>query len=172
MRVHSLLSPKCRVQVSSVSGSGVFAAEPLSVGEIVAVWGGVVYTEEECQRLSKVIPHFTTHTTGICKGYYLGSGNLFEFDDAELFNHSCEPNTGIRGQILLVARSPIAAGDELTFDYETVDTMPGNFQCNCGKRLCRGKIDGTAIRKPEFQKLHQGFLSTYIEELIAESTLS
>jgi hypothetical protein len=170
MRIHSLLSPKCRIEASSISGSGVFATEPFTVGELVAVWGGIVYTEEECQRLSKVMPHFGTHTIGICKGYFLGSGNLFEFDDAELFNHSCEPNTGVRGQILLVARLPIAAGDELTFDYETVDTIPEDFQCRCGKRLCRGKIDGTAFRKPEFQRMHQGYLSTYIEGLIGEGT--
>lgn len=168
MRIHSLLSPKCRVKSSPISGSGVFAAEPFAPGELVAVWGGKVYTAEECARFGKVLPQFETHTIGLCKGYFLGSDNLFEFDDAELFNHSCEPNVGVRGQILLVARRGISEGEELTFDYETLDTNPVAFVCRCGCKACRGTLDGSAWRNPEFQARHRDYLSEYIRELIAE----
>ena len=44
MRLHSWLSPKCHVGESSLAGIGVFASRPLAEGELVAVWGGVIYT--------------------------------------------------------------------------------------------------------------------------------
>lgn len=119
MRLHSLLSPKCRVARSAIDGRGLFAAEAFVAGEVVAVWGGKVYTAEEVGRLAVGFPHFDTHTVSVCPGYYLGSENLFEFDDAELFNHKCEANVGVRGQIVMVARRAILAGEELTFDYDT-----------------------------------------------------
>lgn len=166
MRVHSLLSPKCRVGPSPISGSGVFAAEPLSAGELVAVWGGKVYTAEECERLGMVYPHCRTHPISLCEGYYLGSENLFEFDDAELFNHGCDPNVGVRGQVVLVARRDVAAGEELTFDYETVEDAPVDFDCRCGSPGCRGRLHGQMWRDPDFRRRNAGFLSWYLEDLI------
>lgn len=166
MRIHSLLSPKCRVERSPLDGCGVFASEVITPGEIVAVWGGKVYTVEECRQLERVMPHFGTHTITLCEGYCLGSENLFEFDDSELFNHSCAPNTGVKGQILLVARRGIAEGEELTFDYETTEDQPGAFDCRCGAAGCRGRIDGSAWRRPEFRRQHAGYLSYHIEDLI------
>ena len=169
MRIHSLLSPKCCVRQSPSNGRGVFAKEAFEAGELVAVWGGKVYTAEECARLSQAVPQFSTHAIGICEGYFLGSDNLFEFDDSELFNHSCDPNIGIRGQIILLTRRPVPASEELVFDYETIDTDPGNFTCRCGAADCRGTLDGNAWRDPGFQRRHRGWLSCYIEDLIAES---
>jgi len=169
MRIHSLLSSKCQVCPNSISGMGIFAGDELAPGELVAVWGGAVYTAEECSRLAATLPQFATHTIGVCEGYFLGSNHLFEYDDAELFNHSCEPNVGVRGQILLVARRGIQRGEELTFDYETIDTNPGGFACRCGSAKCRQVIDGRAWRESWFQEAHAGYLSFFIEELIARS---
>lgn len=171
MRVHSYLSPKCRVGKSPISGSGVFAGESFAPGELVAVWGGKVYTEEECHKLGAVFPHCRTHPILLYRGFYLGSENLFEFDDAELFNHSCEPNVGIHGQVVLVARKAINEGDELTFDYETLDDAPIELNCLCGAESCRGHIDGQAWRRLEFRRRHQGFLSWYLEDLIRREEL-
>ncbi|MCU0492350.1 MAG: SET domain-containing protein [Chloroflexaceae bacterium] len=169
MRIHSLLSPKCRVGSSEISGRGVFAVEPFAVGELVAVWGGKVYTAEEVERLAEVVPNFATHTVSVFPGYYLGSENLFEFDDAELFNHSCEANVGIRGQVVLVARRPIAIGEELTFDYDTTEVMAEPFTCRCGARLCRGIIDGSGWRDPAFVERNREFLSWYILDMLARN---
>ena len=36
-------------------------------------------------------------------------------------NHSCEPNVGVQGQIVFVAMRDVAAGEELTLDYGTID---------------------------------------------------
>lgn len=54
MRLHSWLSPKCRVAVSPLEGVGVFAASSIAEGELVCVWGGVVYTAAEVELLGGV----------------------------------------------------------------------------------------------------------------------
>lgn len=172
MRLHSLLSPKCRVARSEISGSGVFAAEPLAAGELVAIWGGKVYTMAEVERLSEVIPHFATHTISVYPGYYFGSENLFELDDAELFNHSCDANVGVRGQVVVVARRSISAGEELTFDYDTTEIVADPFECFCGSPLCRHIINGSGWRDPAFVERNREYLSWYILELLNQELRS
>ena len=168
MRIHSLLSPKCRVLQSTISGKGIFAIEPFQKGELVAVWGGKIYTLDEVSQLSILFPQFGTHTVSVFPGYYLGSENLFEFDDAELINHSCDANVGIKGQIILVARRKIQSGEELTFDYDTTEIVAEPFQCQCGSAKCRNIIDGGAWKDDQFIIDNKDFLSWYILERIKE----
>jgi hypothetical protein len=56
--------------------------------------------------------------------------------------HACEPNSRIDfEELAMVAVRPIAAGEAVTFDYETTErwfTHP--FWCLCGSRRCRGRI--------------------------------
>src|SRR5208337_2618791 len=143
MRIHSFLSPKCQVRSSSISDKGVFASSSFAEGELVAVWGGKVYTADEVSQMAVRFPHFNTHPISVYNGYYLGSPNVSEFDDAEMFNHSCDPNVGVKGQIIVVARRPIIEGEELTFDYDTTETSAEPFKCRCGSSNCRGLIDGS-----------------------------
>ena len=57
-------------------------------------------------------------------------------------NHACAPNAGIRDRELL-AIAPIAAGDEITFDYDTTEwDMASPFACACGAPACRGVVRG------------------------------
>ena len=44
------------------------------------------------------------------------------FDPADFVNHSCDPNCGIVGAVLLVARRAIEAGEEICFDYAMTDS--------------------------------------------------
>ncbi|WP_397209387.1 SET domain-containing protein-lysine N-methyltransferase [Nocardioides sp.] len=68
-------------------------------------------------------------------------------------NHSCDPNLGIRGDGDLVALRPIAAGDELTYDYSltvprNVFTRTWHLACACGADRCRrdvGNVDTVPI---------------------------
>jgi hypothetical protein len=56
-------------------------------------------------------------------------------------NHACEPNARLDGRQLMAWR-PIAAGEEITFDYETTELdMAEPFACACpacGGRPVRG----------------------------------
>jgi hypothetical protein len=54
-------------------------------------------------------------------------------------NHSCDANTRLSGRAIVALR-PIAAGDEITFDYRTTEyDMATPFVCRCGAASCRGQ---------------------------------
>lgn len=166
MRLHSWLSPKCRVAASPLEGEGVFAVASIDDGELVCVWGGVVYTAVEVDSLGGGYAHFLTHPHEVAEGFYLGSTSLTAIDRAERFNHSCSPNVGVKGQILVYARRAIKAGEELVFDYETTDVSLIPFQCCCGVTECRGLIDGNAWKSHEFQRKNAGWLTSYIADKV------
>jgi len=57
-------------------------------------------------------------------------------------NHSCEPNTLVRGQECF-ALKPIEAGQEIVFNYNTTEyEMAEPFDCLCGSKHCTGRIRG------------------------------
>jgi len=56
--------------------------------------------------------------------------------------HSCDPNCCIDlHDRVMVAVRPIAAGEPISFDYETTETwFTHPFWRLCGSRRCRGRI--------------------------------
>lgn len=66
-------------------------------------------------------------------------------------NHCCDPNAYKLyecGEVYAVARSPIRAGKEITFDYN-INTADGtSWPCNCGAVRCRGRSVGDFFSLP------------------------
>ena len=65
------------------------------------------------------------------------------WNPARFLNHSCSPNCDaelIEGQIWMVARRAIAAGEELTFNYSYDLTDFREHPCHCGSTECVGFI--------------------------------
>lgn len=57
-------------------------------------------------------------------------------------NHSCDPNAFVRGRQVVAARA-IAAGEDVTFDYNTTEwSLAAPFTCRCGSARCVGEIRG------------------------------
>jgi SET domain-containing protein len=168
MKQHSYLSPKCRVEKSAIHKRGVFARERISRGEIIALWGGVVYSLQETIQLAKKYPYFETHTVSICKDFYFGpiTPSKAPLDDTEMMNHSCEPNAGVKGQLAVVARRGIRRGEEVCFDYDTTEISAVPFLCQCGTPSCRRRIDGSAWKDEYFRARNRGYFSWYIQEMI------
>ena len=88
---------------------------------------------------------------------------------ARYLNHSCEPNAAIQkinNQIVLVAATPIDAGEELVFDYSTTigDDDIWTMRCNCGESACRGRIKrfGSLPRALKERYLADGLVPKYI----------
>lgn len=87
---------------------------------------------------------------------------------ADWVNHSCAPNSGFCGQIVLVALRDIAPGEEICLDYAMCDSHPYcEFDCRCGAEGCRGRVTGDDWRVPELQERYRGFFSPYLERRIA-----
>lgn len=165
MKLHSYMSRKCEIKRIN-RRKGIFATESIEKGELVIVWGGAIYTASEVKEISEKYPHFLTHPVSVYEGYYLGSTSKNRMDDVEYCNHSCDPNVGVKGQILLVARKKILIGEEICFDYETTEIVGEEFECNCGAENCRKKITGNAWMDSDFQKKNAGYFSWYIDEKI------
>lgn len=102
----------------------------------------------------------------IYEGFYLGPKSAEDLDDAERFNHSCDPNAGVKDQNILVARRDIEVGEEVYFDYETTDIQGLDFACQCGADICRGRITGESWKDPTFRIKNKGYFSWYLQNKI------
>jgi uncharacterized protein len=94
---------------------------------------------------------------------------VFEDGLGPKVNHSCDPNCGVRVSAAgrgfdFVARRPIAAGEEVTFDYAMRNYVVEHFpaRCLCGTARCRGTITGwrdlPAERKGDYGELVAPYL--------------
>jgi hypothetical protein len=113
-------------------GLGAFAARRFQRGETVLVFRGQELDPRE-------IADFT-HTIQVDLDRFLGaSGGVDDY-----VNHSCDPSCILRmpvSELELVARRPIAPGEEITFDYSTCLLFePPLDSCACGAPACRGRV--------------------------------
>ncbi|WKZ38104.1 MAG: SET domain-containing protein [Anaerolineales bacterium] len=143
------------------SGNGIYALKPIKKGELVAVFGGVVYEWD-------AFIHLPDRERSLCiqveDRHFLVPRPIGEGD---YVNHSCNPNAGLSGQIGLVAMRDIKTGEEVCFDYAMSDTMPyDEFECGCGQPICRGRISGNDWQKPELQKRYAGFFAPHVQRKI------
>ena len=159
----SWLSPFAVTRAAGAKGRGVFAVEVIPANTTVAGFGGHVVTRAE---LSDLDHEVQIHALQIDDDLFLASA--LPFDDADYVNHSCEPNCGIVGSVLLVTMRDVAAGEELCFDYAMTDTDDyDEFTCSCGTRSCRNVVSGADWKEPELRDRYRGWCSTYIERLIS-----
>jgi SET domain-containing protein len=159
----SYLTSRASVRDAGRKGHGVFAVAPIAAGETIAGWGGEVMDRDAFGRLTE---HRRTHSIQIDEHLYMVGPEHPEA--ADFANHSCAPNAGIVGNILLVAMVAIAAGEEICFDYAMADTDDyDEFVCECGTPQCRRLVTGGDWRIPELQDRYRGFMSSYVERRIA-----
>jgi SET domain-containing protein len=163
--VATWISPKARKGVDSgIAGRGLVAVEPIGAGEVVAVKGGHIVTGNELADLPEKLRNSEVQITD---ELHLVALTDEEYEPVMLFlNHSCEPNVGFAGNIVLVAMRDVEAGEELTTDYALFDDYDGQMSCSCGTPSCRRLIDGHDWRRPELQQRYAGYFSTYLHRKI------
>lgn len=120
---------------------GIFARQDIPARRRVIEYTGQRIDAQEARRRSirRHLYLFWIDPRRAIDGGIGGSG-------AEFINHSCEPNLRAslrRGRIFLVSLRPIAAGEELTLDYQIVGEVT-DASCRCGAPRCRG-----SMRRPE-----------------------
>ena len=168
-RVNNWLSPKCEARFSKTHGRGVFAKEKIKKDEIVAAFGGHIMTRKERDALQKGIGDLAL---GIDDDLFIGPYLSNETDDADWFNHSCNPNAGIWGQIFLVAMKDIEKGKEITFDYVMSCSQKTKkrvlFVCSCNSSNCRKQVTNHDWKNPELQKRYKSYFSNFVQRNIDE----
>lgn len=113
-------------------GRGLFAIKRIRAGEMVLAFGGDVLTPEQVRSMAE--------RQG--DAVQIGSRYYIDVQPPGLFtNHSCQPNTGVMNDTILVALRDINVDEELRFDYSTtMSEEEWTMQCRCGSAQCRGVI--------------------------------
>jgi hypothetical protein len=160
------ISPKVAVGPSPERGNGLFAAEPISVGEVVLVWGGDSYTDEASAARARAEG----------RGTMQWDEDLFSREgigdhDAFAINHSCDPNAWLEGVFTVTARRAIAPGDELAVDYATVideEDYIAEWACRCGSPDCRGRVTGEDWKIAVLRANYAGHFTPLLNGKIAD----
>jgi len=160
--ISSHVTPKARKgAASAIEGRGLIAVTPIAAGELVAIKGGHIVTTAA---LASLPERLRNSEIQIADGFHLAALDEAEYEPVMLFlNHSCEPNVGFAGNIVLVAMRDISPGQELTTDYALFDDHDGTMHCQCGTSSCRGTISGRDWQRPELQRRYGNYFSSYLQ---------
>src|SRR5437016_5804379 len=105
-------SRKLKLGPSPIHGQGLFATDLIPSGEVVMIWGGDSYTEEDL-RAGKVRDGKWSYSM-IDEGQFLFAPE----DGWDYFvNHSCDPTVWMADEVTVVARRLIQPGEEICGDY-------------------------------------------------------
>jgi uncharacterized protein len=164
--VSSYITPKARRgAVSDIEGRGLIAVAPIAAGELVAIKGGHIVTTAALRALPERLQNSEIQ---IADGFHLAAMEEAEYEPVMLFlNHSCEPNVGFAGNIVLVAMRDIGPGEELTTDYAFFDDHGETMHCQCGAPACRRTVSGRDWQRPELQRSYGSYFSAYLQRRFA-----
>ncbi len=149
------------VRRSAVAGRGAFARRDIKKGERLIEYLGerISHATADARYEDETMRSHHTFLFSVSRRTVIDAsvgGN-----DARFINHSCDPNCEAvieRSRVFIYARRPIAAGEELFYDYayerdgtETSEDE-ARYACRCGTARCRGTI--LAPRKPDHRLPH------------------
>src|SRR3989338_9089783 len=101
-----------KIRKSKIAGEGVFTDIDIKKEQTICFFEGVQCTLGEMISLVDEGKEEGSDPLGIDDEIYLDLDEL-----SRTFNHSCNPNTFIRGRNELVALRDIKAGEKITYDY-------------------------------------------------------
>jgi hypothetical protein len=164
------INPKLVHGESKIHYDGVLVAAPIAAGERLMEFGGQLISRSESQEG----PYRVRSIWAVGEDAYLA---LPESDTApsldENLNHSCDPNAWLDGDVTLVARRDIAAGEEITLDQGTWNFDESEYtvdaeDCTCGSPLCRVRLTENDWQNTELQARYRGHFHPLVEALIAQ----
>jgi uncharacterized protein len=125
------------IRSSAIHAAGCYTTTPIRKGTLVAEYTGPRITKAEADFRYEHLP--ITYLFGLGSGRTVIDGHCM----AMFLNHSCNANCEteeIKGRVWIKAIKPIAAGEELTYDYCLYDGGDEQNECNCGTHKCRGTM--------------------------------
>jgi hypothetical protein len=113
-------------------GRGVFLCRAVRAGERILKFRGTPMNFADTLEMGDLE----------CYAFQIDKDEYLDLEPPGRFvNHSCEPNSGIRDGVYLVALRDMAAGEEVRFDYSTcMSEGHWKMECSCGTPSCRGVI--------------------------------
>jgi hypothetical protein len=159
--------PRIEFRNSRISGSGMFAREPIKKGETVCIVGGIVMTDAEFMDFQAL--HRNYNAVQIDDHLHLVEDPEVTRNLEGSMNHSCDSSTWMADEATLVARWDLDAGEEATVDYALFTTQSNwmlDSRCRCSSPDCRRIITGDDWRREDVQERYQGHFSPFINRRI------
>src|ERR1700712_3992024 len=125
------------VRSSAIHAAGCYTTKKIKKGTRLCEYEGERFTKEEADERYKdkfVTYLFSCGETGLV---------IDGFGTSMFINHCCEPNCDtqeIDGRIYVQTIRDIAAGEELTYEYNLWDSDDEEQDCYCGVPTCRGTM--------------------------------
>ena len=122
------------IRSSSIHAAGCYTTESIRNRTRIVEYTGPRITKDQADE--KYEHSLTTYLFGVGDGSKVIDGHGI----AMFINHSCDPNCEtdeVRGRVWIKAIRDIAAGEELTYDYNLYDGDEDEALCNCGAVNCR-----------------------------------
>jgi SET domain-containing protein len=125
------------IRSSSIHAAGCYTTRPFKKGSRVCEYEGPRFTKDVADERYR--DRFVTYLFSCGDDGVVIDG----FGTAMFINHSCDPNCETEdhsGRIYVVAIRDIAAGEELTYEYNLCDSDDAEADCYCGAAVCRGTM--------------------------------
>ncbi len=148
------------VRQSKIHGAGVFAKEKIEKDSVIGILSGKILKEED---LNSIDENLKKYIFPIEDKIYVAPESFYDIPPIFFMNHSCDPNAGIKGNIVIIALRDINPDEEITIDYATLFFNGTRILCNCNSENCRKSIHGTDILMPEIQKKYKDHISEWIK---------
>lgn len=170
---------KYKLSKSKLSGLGFFATEDIQKGETIKILSGKPLKGKEVDSM------IISKKMAADDEFQINEDDFMQLDEySYYFNHSCDPNAGVRGRCELFAIKQIKKNDEIFYDYSTtvgltkpkswlLDNQDWSMDCKCSARICRGKISYVlSIPQPVLKKYQQlGILPDFILDQLKLASL-
>ena len=124
------------VKSSDIHAAGCYTTRPIREGRRICEYDG--------RRLTKAVADERYADRPVTYLFTCARNTVIDgFGTAMFMNHCCEPNCETEEEderIFVVALRDIAAGEELTYEYNLYDSDEDNCDCYCGAKQCRGTM--------------------------------
>jgi len=160
---------KIYIGESKLHGKGLFASRDIKKGEIIFIIKGKKINFLIHNKKQAKIAGF--NWIGFSKNMWINPVHYGLY-----YNHSCEPNSAIKGRVTVVAIRNIKKGEEITFDYSLNEAdIFWYIKCSCGSKSCRKTIKSIQFLHPkkfekhkscipkDFRKIYEKFKSSEFE---------
>lgn len=150
--------PRLQVQRSPVHGQGLFVDAPVAAGEVLMVWGGTLYTEDDLAHGR--VPTGTSYSVVAPGQVLVGPSDGMDY----FLNHSCDSDLWMDDEVTVSARRDLLAGQEVRLDYALVESEHGYLlvPCRCGTPICRGRVTGDDWRHADLQERYAGHFLPFL----------
>ncbi|HEV2619021.1 MAG TPA: SET domain-containing protein-lysine N-methyltransferase [Acidobacteriaceae bacterium] len=132
-----MLFPGLIIRSSSIHAAGCYTTLPIERGRRICEYDG--------PRMSKAEADARYEGRPVTYLFACGDDTVIDgFGTAMFLNHCCDPNCETEqdedGRIYISTIRDIAAGEELTYEYNLHDSDEDGQDCFCGAAVCRGTM--------------------------------